>query len=206
VEQDACELLTQPRPWRNLPDVLSRQRIEKLLDEPGPDDRFFLRDKALLELLYASGLRAAEAATITVDRLHPTLRVVRVLGKGNKERVVPVGGVALRAIADYLERERPGLAEADPAEKTLFISRAGRPLDRITIWRIVKKYAKRAGLPPVHPHTLRHSFATHLLAGGADLRAVQEMLGHSNIRTTQIYTHVDEERLRKVIRDHHPRG
>jgi len=141
-----------------------------------------------------------------LDWLRADLGVARIFGKGSKERIVPVGEPALAAIDRYLEELRPGLVRAAAPVGRMFLSRTGRPLTRIVVWQMVRKYARRAGLPNVHPHTLRHSFATHLLGGGADLRVVQELLGHSNIATTQIYTHVDSSRLKEVIRKHHPRG
>jgi integrase/recombinase XerD len=167
----------------------------------------YLRDLALLELLYASGLRASEIAGVGLADLHQGLGVVRVTGKGSKDRLVPVGGPARRAVADYLDRCRPLLARPGGADRgRLFLSIRGRPLERVAVWQIVRRAARRAGLPPTHPHVLRHSFATHLLSGGADLRVVQELLGHADIATTQIYTHVDSTRLKSIHSRFHPRA
>ncbi len=201
---DAAEQLSQPTVWQTLPSVLGVQQAAALMGAE-PAGLLHLRDKAMLELLYGSGLRASEVAMLTLDRVHPQVGVVRVIGKGNKERVVPVGKPALHAVARYLQNLRPRLLRPDRPTDRLLLSRTGRPLDRFVVWHVVKAHARRAGLRDVHPHTLRHSFATHLLAGGADLRAVQEMLGHSNIRTTQIYTHVDRSALRKTVAKYHPR-
>lgn len=201
-----AELLSQPATWQQLPDVLGIKDMEKLLDAPHPDDALFLRDKAMLELLYAGGLRASELAELNVDGLHCSLGVVRVFGKGSKERIVPIGKPAINACTDYCTELRPRLLREGHPTDRLILSNNGKPLHRVAVWQIVKRHADRAGLHDVHPHTLRHSFATHLLSGGADLRVVQELLGHSNIRTTQIYTHVDATRLKEVIKKHHPRA
>jgi integrase/recombinase XerD len=159
----------------------------------------------MLELLYATGMRASELAGLRVADLNLTVGYVRCIGKGNKERVIPVGKLAIAATIDYLSRFRPILTKVESVY-FLLLSRTGRPLSRIEIWRLVKKYAIRAGMPRnLTVHTLRHCFATHLLSGGADLRSVQEMLGHVDIGTTQIYTHVDHERLRKIHKKYHPR-
>lgn len=205
ITDNPAELLTQPQTWSRLPGVMGQEQIQRLINAPDPQDPLYLRDVALLELLYASGLRATELASMDVDRLHADLQVVRVLGKGNKERIVPLGLPAIRAMQAYMNELRPQLLRPHKPTQRLFLSRTGEPITRVVVWQIVKRMAKRAGLTQVHPHTLRHSFATHLLAGGADLRVVQEMLGHSNIRTTQIYTHVDRSRLKQVIADCHPR-
>lgn len=195
----------RPTIWQNLPDVLNREQMEALLNAPQPEDALYLRDVALLELLYAGGLRASEVAELTVSNVHLDLGVVRVLGKGRKERIVPIGRPAQAAVKKYLDELRPMLAGGATPTDNLLLSRTGQPITRIVVWQIVDRQARRAGLAHVHPHTLRHSFATHLLAGGADLRVVQELLGHSNIRTTQIYTHVDRSRLKGVITQFHPR-
>lgn len=171
-----------------------------------------IRDRALLELMYASGLRASEAATITLTDVLESVSALRVFGKGSKHRVVPMGVPAREALAAYLKNARPALARGRSKVQgrgldkgRIFLSRSGRPLERVAIWQIVKRHARAAGLKDVHPHTLRHSFATHLLTGGADLRVVQEMLGHADIATTEIYTHVDRSRLRTVHKLFHPR-
>ena len=198
----AVELLSRPSLWERLPQVLSAEAVEKLLCAPQTGDRFYLRDRALLETLYATGCRASEVVGLKVRDVHLNESFCRCLGKGSKERVVPLGRAALTALGQYLGDARPA-TEAP----WVFVSKAGRPLTRGMLWVLVKKYAARAGLTAkVSPHTLRHSFATHLLGGGANLRAVQELLGHTNIRTTQIYTHVDRERLKKLHRQFHPRA
>jgi integrase/recombinase XerD len=204
-EANWAESLIQPASWHRLPNVLNQQQIEQLLAAPRPEHALHLRDKALLELLYASGLRATELAELDCSRLHLDLAVARVLGKGNKERIVPVGVPAITAAARYLSDLRPKLLHAERPTERLLLSRTGRPITRVAVWQIVLRHARAAGLAGVHPHTLRHSFATHLLAGGADLRVVQELLGHASISSTQIYTHVDASRLKEVIRKHHPR-
>jgi integrase/recombinase XerD len=212
LEQNPADVLDQPTRWKRLPNVLSPKQVSSLLDAPQPKpDRpdeppLWLRDRALLELLYASGLRASEAAGIGLNDIQQTLGVIRVLGKGSKERLVPMGKPAQDAMESYLELCRPRLAKCDGRDRDrALLSRTGRPLERVAIWQIVRRNAVAAGLKGVHPHVLRHSFATHLLAGGADLRVVQELLGHADIGTTQIYTHVDPKRLRDVHRKHHPR-
>jgi integrase/recombinase XerD len=206
IAHDPAAILLRPHDWRHLPGVLGVAAARELLAAPDPEHPLRLRDVALLELLYGAGLRASEAASLKLDGVHLSVQVVRVIGKGSKERIVPIGTPAARAVGEYLEALRPTLAEGRPPSDRLLLSRTGRGINRVAVWRIVKSAARLAGLADVHPHTLRHSFATHLLAGGADLRAVQEMLGHSNIRTTQVYTHVDASRLREVIRKHHPRA
>lgn len=203
---DPAELLTQPSTWRTIPGVLNQEQMKRLLDAPQPEDALYLRDLAMLELLYAGGLRATELAELEIDKLHLDLGVARVIGKGSKERVVQIGKPAADATRRYLTELRPKLARSDKRSTRLLLSRSGSHVTRIIVWQVVAKHARRAGLRDVHPHTLRHSFATHLLAGGADLRVVQELLGHSNIKTTQIYTHVDASRLKTVIKQFHPRA
>ena len=208
TEENPADLLEQPTRWKRLPGTLSPNQVKKLLDapQPKPGVPLHLRDRALLELMYACGLRASEAADLDADALHPALRVLKVTGKGSKQRLVPMGVPAERALQQYLEDCRPALARASELHRgRLLLSRTGRPLERSMVWRIVKKSAADAGLTNVTPHTLRHSFATHLLMGGADLRSVQEMLGHADISTTQIYTHVDSKRLKSVHERYHPR-
>ena len=202
---DPAEEMSRPVTWQRLPDVMASGQVEKLLAAPAVDDALRLRDVALIELLYGGGLRASEAAGLTTASVHDSLGVVRIVGKGNKERIVPLGRPALRAVREYVSDLRPELARPELPTDRLLLSRTGRPLERVAVWQIIKRHAKQAGVPAAHPHTLRHSFATHLLAGGADLRVVQELLGHSNIQTTQIYTHVDRSRLTEVIQKHHPR-
>jgi integrase/recombinase XerD len=205
VRIDAGELLTQPSQWRTLPDYLNRDQMSKLLEAPQPGDALYQRDIAILELLYAGGLRATELADLQLGQINFDLQIARVMGKGSKERIVPLGKPAMDATEVYLQQLRPQLERPDKPTERLLLSRTGGAVTRIVIWQIVTKYARRVGMTHVHPHTLRHTFATHLLSGGADLRVVQELLGHSNIRTTQVYTHVDSTRLKNVIDRFHPR-
>ena len=207
------ELLETPHHWKKLPDVLGRQQMEALLKAVDPAHRLALRDRAMLELFYACGLRASELAELRLDNLHLEVGVIRVLGKGNKERIIPIGGPAMAALETYIRELRPQLlavqgkgGAAANGGGRVFLSRSGRGITRIVLWQFVRRMAVRAGLRAIHPHTLRHTFATHLLSGGADLRVVQELLGHSNVVTTQIYTHVDADRLKEVHRKYHPRG
>lgn len=205
IEKDFTTTLESPKVWQKLPCICSEEQVVNLLEAPDNKEPYYLRDKALLELLYATGARASEIATMKLSYLNLDIGYLRCIGKGNKERVIPVGKVAVAALREYITAFRPKLANAH-SEDFLFLSRTGRPLSRIEIWRMVKKYAVRAGMPKkLTVHTLRHCFATHLLSGGADLRSVQEMLGHVDISTTQIYTHVDNSRLRKIHKQFHPR-
>ena len=206
IEDDCTAILEGPKLWQRLPTVCSRHHVFKLLQTPQPDEPYYLRDKAMLELLYAAGMRASELAGLKIKDCNVNVGYLRLFGKGNKERIVPIGKAAIEAIEKYLTDQRPKL-EKTFSQDYLLLSRTGRKLGRIELWRLVKKYALRAGLGDrVTVHTLRHSFATHLLSGGADLRAVQDMLGHVDIATTQIYTHVDADRLRSVHKKFHPRG
>jgi integrase/recombinase XerD len=203
----AVDLLSAPSLWERIPQVLSPESIDKLLAAPRSDDRFYLRDKALLETLYASGSRASEVVTLKLADVSLDSRFCKCFGKGNKQRMVPLGEPAVAAIRGYLRDLRPALTQSAPTTPWLFVSKAGKRLTREMLWVLVKKYVTRAGLnPEISPHTLRHSFATHLLSGGADLRTVQELLGHANIRTTQLYTHVDRDRMRAIHQRFHPRG
>jgi integrase/recombinase XerD len=205
VEDDFTAILEGPKLWQKLPVICSKQQVFNLLDAPQPSEPFYLRDRAVLELLYATGIRASELAGLKTSSVNLDIGYLRCIGKGNKERVIPVGKAAIAAVTEYVMDLRPKLAKPK-SEDFLLLSRTGRPLGRIEIWRLVKKYAVRAGMPRnLTVHTLRHCFATHLLAGGADLRSVQEMLGHVDIATTQIYTHVDHERLRSIHKKFHPR-
>jgi integrase/recombinase XerD len=207
VTQNAVELLSSPALWERIPQVLCPESVEKLLSAPTADERFYLRDRALLETLYATGSRASEVVSLKLADLFLDSNFCRCLGKGNKQRVVPLGGPAVTALRAYLAELRPRLTQAAPDAPWVFVSRGGRVLTREMLWILVKKYVRRAGLnPKVSPHTLRHSFATHLLAGGSDLRVVQELLGHANIRTTQHYTHVDRDRLQAIHKKFHPRA
>lgn len=206
VKADPSEKLETPRGWRKLPDVLTVPEIEQLIDCISLDEPLAFRDRALLELAYGAGLRVSEWCSLGVKDVLLDELVVRVFGKGGKERLVPIGRKAAGAVGIYLRELRPRL-ERGKGEGKLFLNSRGAPLRRMTAWTILAKYVELSGLTkPVTPHTLRHSFATHLLEGGADLRAVQEMLGHSDISTTQLYTHIDREHLRQVHQQFHPRG
>jgi integrase/recombinase XerD len=206
VVRDPSERLETPKRWRTLPEVLGIEEIEKLLAAPSLDEPLAFRDRAMLELAYGAGLRVSEWISLGVRDVMLSDHVVRVFGKGAKERLVPIGRRAIGAIAIYLRELRPKL-ERGEGKNILFLNSRGRPLSRMGAWKILRKYVEQVGITkPVSPHTLRHSFATHLLEGGADLRAVQEMLGHVDISTTQIYTHVDREYLRSVHKQFHPRA
>ena len=207
TRDDPGQLIETPKIWKTVPDVLSRAEMEALINvaQRGKtwQDR---RNYAILELLYASGMRVSEVVGLTLDRVDLNLGYVRCLGKGGKERIIPIGRKAAEAVEAYCQGERPRLCR-DATELTLFLNRFGRPLSRQSIWKMIKTYARLAGVRKrITPHTIRHSFATHLLEGGADLRSVQEMLGHADITTTQIYTHVNRDRLRRVHKRFHPRG
>ncbi len=202
------ELLGSQKLWQRVPEVLSPRQVENFLFAPGKTEHYHFRDRALLEMMYATGCRASEISNMRIRDMHLKERHCKCIGKGNKQRIVPLGDQAIEAIQWYLEKQRPQLESHRPSELDwLFLTRGGRRMRREAIWELVKKYALIAGVSPsISPHTLRHSFATHLLAGGADLRQVQEMLGHSSIATTQIYTHVDQSRLKKVHQQFHPRA
>jgi integrase/recombinase XerD len=207
IPDDFASVLESPKLWQKLPIVCSKKQVFNLLNASSPAEPLYLRDKAILELLYATGVRAGELAGLKTSDLNLDIGYLRCLGKGNRERIIPIAKAAIAATVQYLEQLRPDLARQDGSSGDfLLLSRTGRPLSRIEIWRIIKKYAIRAGMPRnLTVHTLRHCFATHLLAGGADLRSVQEMLGHVDIATTQIYTHVDQERLCQIHKKYHPR-
>ena len=203
----AVDLLSSPALWERIPQVLSPESVTKLLDAPQALDRFHLRDRAILETLYATGTRASEVVGLRLADLHLDSGFCKCTGKGSKQRIVPLGRIAVNVLRKYLEELRPSLVASAPDAPWVFVSRGGRALSREMLWVLVKKYVKRAGLnAKISPHSLRHSFATHLLAGGADLRTVQELLGHASIRTTQQYTHVDRDRLRAIHAQFHPRG
>lgn len=206
VRLDPSDRLELPRRWRTLPDVLSVAEVNALLASPAAEEPLAWRDRALLELAYGAGLRVSELCGLLVSDLVLSEGLVRVVGKGNKERVVPIGRQVIASVSLYLNTARARLDQGRGGGRLLLNAR-GRPLSRVGAWGIVKAHATRAGIGKrVTPHTLRHTFATHLLEGGADLRAVQEMLGHADLSTTQIYTHVDREYLRDVHRRFHPRG
>ena len=210
VKNNPTELMEPPHQWKRLPDVLGRAQIKTLINAVDAGHRLALRDAAIVELFYACGLRASEVADLTLEDLHFDLGIVRVIGKGRKERIVPIGGPAMEAIERYLKELRPTLIAVKTTRRKagrerVFLTRSGGPMTRIVLWQMIQKLSLKAGMRKIHPHTLRHTFATHLLSGGADLRVVQELLGHANVVTTQIYTHVDADRLKEVHRKHHPR-
>lgn len=208
VETDPTENLDPPTVWRRLPDVLSREEVERLVLAPDPSNRLYWRDRALLEFAYASGVRVGELTGVKTRDVDLEEGFAIVFGKGSKERMVPLGGEAVHAVEVYLRELRPVLEGGRcRGEGVLFLNARGSALSRMGVWKILKKHVERAGIDRrVTPHTLRHSFATHLLEGGADLASVQEMLGHADISTTQIYTHVDRDYLRDVHRRYHPRS
>ena len=206
LDTDPTATLSAPRRARKLPQVLTRGEIEKLLSQPRGTDPAALRDRALLELMYACGLRASEAIGLELMDVDVEESVLRARGKGSKERIVPIGQAALKALRHYLERGRPGLVKDSP-EANLFVNFRGGKLTRQGLYKIVRRHAVSAGLADrMSPHTLRHTFATHLLAGGCDLRSVQEMLGHADVSTTQLYTHLSSQRLKDVYFRAHPRA
>ena len=205
LRRDLASLIESSKRWRTIPDAVRYNQVEALLAAPDPREEFYLRDRALLELLYATGMRVSEVVDLTLEQINLRLGYVRCIGKGRKERIIHVGRTAIAAVEEYLEYLRPRLL-GDRSVSAIFLSRTGRPLDRTNMWRLVRKYAITAGVDkPLSPHTLRHCFATHLLSGGADLRIVQELLGHADVTTTQVYTHVDEAQLKRVHREYHPR-
>jgi integrase/recombinase XerD len=208
LRDNLAELLGSQKLWQRVPQVLTPGMVERLLESPTPGEPQWRRDRALLELLYATGCRASEIAHLQLQDVHLAEGYCRCKGKGSKERIVPLGRRAVEAVRSYLGAERPKLvANRSPAPPWLLVSRRGMRLRRERIWELFKRYAAVSGIAAdTSPHTLRHSFATHMLAGGADLRQVQEMLGHASIATTQIYTHVDPARLKKVHKQFHPRG
>ncbi|HQY89508.1 MAG TPA: tyrosine recombinase, partial [Tepidisphaeraceae bacterium] len=198
------ERIERPKPERSLPKILSRELVNKLIAAPDPESTYFTRDVAMLELLYAAGLRASELCSVKLNDMSLDAGAIRVFGKGRKERIVPIGRAAIEAIKRYLTDGRPALIKK-PTD-LVFLTRTGRPIERVRLWQLVKKHAKNSGvLQQVSPHVLRHCFATHLLSGGADLRVVQELLGHSDVATTQVYTHVDSDRLKRMHKQFHPR-
>lgn len=206
IETDPTAQIDSPRLGRPLPKSLTEEDVEALLDAPDLDDVLGLRDRAMLEVLYACGLRVSELVALRIDELNTRQGVVRVVGKGGKQRLVPLGEVALDWLARYLNEARPELLRGRPTPD-LFPTRRGHAMTRQAFWQLIKRYAKTAGIDkPLSPHTLRHAFATHLLNHGADLRVVQMLLGHSDLSTTQIYTHVARERLKQLHQSHHPRG
>ena len=206
IKNNPVRGIHSPKTSRAIPQFLNFEQMNELFDSFQLEDPAQLRNRAILEVMYACGLRVSEVASLKVSSINMEDGVIRVLGKGSKERIVPVGHLALQAIRRYLTKSRPNLLK-NPDETTLFLSHRGKVLDRERIWAIIKEAALQAGITKnIHPHTLRHSFASHLLENGADLRVIQEMLGHADIATTQIYTHVDQRQLLAVHRKFHPRS
>ncbi|MGV3483527.1 MAG: site-specific tyrosine recombinase XerD [Planctomycetaceae bacterium] len=208
VTENPAELLATQKMWQRMPKVLTQSQVDALLLAPRRLEKYAVRDRAMLEVLYATGCRVSEVCNLRVRDLSLAEKHLKCEGKGGKQRLVPIGNRAIAAIHAYTSELRGLLAARSPhPPEALFLSRSGRPMDRIMLWRLIKLYAQRVGIDPaISPHSLRHSFATHLLAGGADLRQVQEMLGHASIQTTQIYTHVEHSRLKKVHKQFHPRA
>jgi integrase/recombinase XerD len=207
ITRNPVDKIESPKRKKNLPEVLTIPEMESVLSKPDAKDKLGLRDKALLEIMYACGLRVSEVINLKVSNLYFKDEIIRVFGKGSKERLVPVGRSAVKWVMKYLTDSRPLLAKKMKSENYIFLNNRGTKLSRMGIWKIADRYFKEAEIKrDVHPHTFRHSFATHLIEGGADLRAVQEMLGHSDISTTQIYTHIDRDYIKQVHKDFHPRG
>lgn len=205
IKEDITSVLDSPKLWKHLPETLSLPEIEEIIKKPNTRNWLGLRDKAVLELMYATGLRVSEIVNLSIDNVNLEVGFLRCTGKGNKERIVPVGRQAQNAIKKYLLKSRIRLKKPG-SPNTLFLSRLGKKISRQSFWKMIKKYAMLAGIKKdIAPHTLRHSFATHLLERGADLRVVQEMLGHADIATTQIYTHINKERLKSIHHKFHPR-
>jgi len=207
ILKNPIEKITPPKMSKKLPGVLDVNEIEKILSAPNVNDKLGLRDKAILELFYACGTRVSELINIKVSDLFFDDEIIRVFGKGSKERLIPIGSSAIKWVGEYLKKSRPLLMKKSVSENNLFLNSRASKLSRMGIWKIIDRYVKEAEIKKdVHPHTFRHSFATHLLEGGADLRAVQEMLGHADISTTQIYTHIDRDYIKQIHKQFHPRG
>jgi integrase/recombinase XerD len=207
IRENPIDKVSSAKIARKLPEVLSVSEIERMLDAPETAGKLGLRDKAILELYYSSGLRVSEGINLRLTDLLFDDEIIRVLGKGSKQRLIPVGSSAVKWVTEYIINSRPFLENKIRSKSILFLNSRGSKLSRMSVWKIFSKYAEAAGIEKdVHPHTFRHSFATHLLEGGADLRAVQEMLGHADISTTQIYTHIDRDYVKQIHRDFHPRG
>lgn len=205
LKVDPSTLIDSPKLWKRVPDTLTVNEVEALIAQPNVHDTQGTRDRAILETLYATGMRVSEAVNLKKDNINLDIGFLRCIGKGNKERIIPLGKKAIASIKRYLQVSRPKFLK-DKGCEFLFVSRSGKKISRQSFWKIIKKYAKLARIKkPIKPHTLRHSFATHLLEHGADLRSVQEMLGHSDISTTQIYTHINKDRLKSVHKQFHPR-
>ncbi|PIQ88266.1 MAG: site-specific tyrosine recombinase XerD [Candidatus Omnitrophica bacterium CG11_big_fil_rev_8_21_14_0_20_42_13] len=206
LKNDPTAVLETPKLWKRLPEVMTLAEVEALINSPNLRSSQGVRDKAILEMLYASGMRISELANLKIQDINLDVGFIKCLGKGKKERIVPVGRKAKEALSRYLNITRPKLSKGQ-AQSEVFLSRIGKKLSRQSLWKIIKNYARIAKIKKqIKPHTFRHSFATHLLEGGADLRSVQEMLGHSDISTTQIYTHIHKDRLKNIHKKFHPRG
>jgi integrase/recombinase XerD len=205
IKNDPTSLMETPRLWKKIPDTLSISEVETLIAQPNTREKIGIRDRAILDIMYATGMRASEVINLRLDNINLDMGFVRCRGKGNKERIIPFGKQARIAVNRYLERSRANLAKKKNSDY-LFLNRFGTRMSRQSLWKIIKKYAKAARIKKaIRPHILRHSFATHLLEGGADLRSLQEMLGHSDISTTQVYTHINKERLKTIHKMFHPR-
>jgi integrase/recombinase XerD len=206
IPEDPTLFIESPKTWDRLPGILSLDEVDKLLQPVGEATPLALRNTAMIELLYATGMRVSELISLSVSSLYLNEGIVKTLGKGSKERLIPIGEPAVDKLRDYLAKERPKFLK-DKKSESLFLTYSGKGLSRQAFWYLLKKRAFQLGISrPFSPHTLRHSFATHLLERGADLRSVQALLGHSNISTTQIYTHITRERLKKIHQEFHPRG
>lgn len=206
LKDNITSVMESPKLWKKLPDALSISEVEKVLEAPNARNWLGVRDKACLELMYATGMRVSEITGLKLGDVNLDVGFVRCVGKGSKERIVPLGRAAKQAMERYLRKTRPELLKKKTLEPGLFLTRLGKRMSRQNFWKMIRRYTRQAGIKKhISPHTLRHSFATHLLEGGADLRVVQEMLGHANISTTQIYTHINKERLKSIHHKYHPR-
>ncbi len=207
IQKDPTDVLSAGSPRRLLPVVLTVEEIDQIFLQPDISTVTGLRDRSILETLYSCGLRVSELVNLKINDLYLNDEVIRVFGKGSKERIVPIGSSAIKWLNDYLVSSRPFLVKKNESEGIIYLNKRGKKLSRVWIWKIIQKYVNEAGIKKeIHPHTFRHTFATHLIEGGADLRSVQEMLGHSDISTTQIYTHIDREFVKQVHKEFHPRG
>ncbi|MGM0295638.1 site-specific tyrosine recombinase XerD [Enterococcus sp. AZ034] len=207
TDHDPMQHIDSPKKQQKLPDTLSLSEVERLIETPDTKEMLGIRDRAILEVMYATGLRVSELIGLQLKDLHLSMGLLQTTGKGDKERIVPLGDLAIQWIETYLEEARPFLTRKHPEESHLFVNNHGKQLSRQGIWKNLKALVRKAGITKnVTPHTLRHSFATHLLENGADLRTVQELLGHADISTTQIYTHITKKRMTEVYKQHFPRA